>query len=417
MIETILADHRRQLTEYDRRLGDTDPAHDARLLRAAPQGDREGDRARERAPAADSRRDHRQLVREPDHPARRDHARSAGRRDAGRRLQQGERAAGGGRQAGRPGHGDGAPPAPSPPAARPRPPARPTSARPRAAPATRPRWRSGRRPNTRARCPRWRASAATRIRRASAATSPATCRRAAPRTSRTRARSFANVGCESCHGPGRQTRRRRRQARSTRPRRPRGDLPRLPHRRRHQRRVRLHEVRPGHRRPGPRWRRTCASSRTRREWPPRRPRARRSHSRAGPAPEEEPLRPPLPRRQRSRRQGARARQGARSASARAAKSPRRNRRRPPRAATAAPAPPNRPGANFETLGTGAVRTQDVARCCRRSSTAATSEKRDLDRARCRATTAYLRRTLPQAHVRVHDRRAGRRRGLGLRRGA
>ena len=94
----------------------------------------------------------------------------------------------------------------------------------------------------------------------------------------------------------------------------------------------------------------------------------------------------------------------------------RNARPPAPAPEAAPAPaateprppPNRrTGANYETLG--------QARCGRRTSGTllssfverCTSEKRELDRARCRATTAYLRRTLPQAHVRVHDRRAGR----------
>ena len=68
-IETILADHRRQLDRIpDRHLGDDRSGHDARLLRAASQGDRDGDRAGERAPATIPAAINGELVREPDHP-------------------------------------------------------------------------------------------------------------------------------------------------------------------------------------------------------------------------------------------------------------------------------------------------------------------------------------------------------------
>ena len=67
------------------------------------------------------------------------------------------------------------------------------------------------------------------------------------------------------------------------------------------------------------------------------------------------------------------------------------------AATPAPAAPAEPppGASFETLGTGAVRTRDIGTLLSSFVDRCDDEKRDIDRARCRATTAYLRRTLPQ----------------------
>ena len=177
--------------------------HDARLLRAAPQGDREGDRARERAPAADSRRDHGELVREPDHPARRDHARSAGRRDAGRRLQQGERAARGGRQARRPGHG-GAPPA----QARRRPGGgRRLDLHRHGGVRRLPRARAGavEDDQTRARAVRAGARRPRQgpvVRRLPRDRLPADGR---PQDIADARAHFANVGCESCHGPAANT--------------------------------------------------------------------------------------------------------------------------------------------------------------------------------------------------------------------
>ena len=54
-----------------------------------------------------------------------------------------------------------------------------------------------------------------------------------------------------------------------------------------------------------------------------------------------------------------------------------------------------PTGNYETVGQGAVRTQDVATLLSSFVERCTGEKRELDRARCRATTAYLRRALPK----------------------
>jgi len=70
------------------------------------------------------------------------------------------------------------------------------------------------------------------------------------------------------------------------------------------------------------------------------------------------------------------------------------------AAPAKPAPPaaaaaEAPGASFETLGTGAVRTRDIGTLLSSFVDRCDVEKRDIDRARCQATTAYLRHTLPQ----------------------
>ena len=70
---------------------------------------------------------------------------------------------------------------------------------------------------------------------------------------------------------------------------------------------------------------------------------------------------------------------------------------PAKATAAAPAAPADPAAaeSYETLGQGAVRTQDVATLLSSFVERCTGEKRELDRARCRATTAYLRRSLPK----------------------
>jgi hypothetical protein len=51
--------------------------------------------------------------------------------------------------------------------------------------------------------------------------------------------------------------------------------------------------------------------------------------------------------------------------------------------------------SYETLGQGAVRTNDVATLMASFVERCTGEKRELDRARCRATTSYLRRALPR----------------------
>ncbi len=72
-------------------------------------------------------------------------------------------------------------------------------------------------------------------------------------------------------------------------------------------------------------------------------------------------------------------------------------------ATPAPAPPPvapptaapTAGATWEVLARSAVRTHDVATVLGPFVDRCDAEKRDLDRARCRAVGAYLRRTLPQ----------------------
>ena len=51
--------------------------------------------------------------------------------------------------------------------------------------------------------------------------------------------------------------------------------------------------------------------------------------------------------------------------------------------------------NYEALAKGAVRTHDVGTLLGPFVDRCDGEKRDLDRARCRAVLAYLRRTLPQ----------------------
>ena len=67
------------------------------------------------------------------------------------------------------------------------------------------------------------------------------------------------------------------------------------------------------------------------------------------------------------------------------------------AATPAPATPpaDAAGASFETLGQGAVKTRDIATLLSPFVERCDSETRDIDRARCQATTAYLRHTLPR----------------------
>ena len=200
-IETILADHRRQLTEYDKRLGRDRSRDDARLLRAAPQArSTRRSRARRRCLQSAARGDHGKLVREPHHPARRDHARSdrasrssstrttrrarSGRRPASRWASEPSRPRRPRRQ---PGAADGAGAA-----------AGLRRHRRRAAAATRPRSRSGRRPSTRARSSALDAHRPRQgpvVRRLPRDRLPATgrLRRRAGRGADPR---FANVGCE-----------------------------------------------------------------------------------------------------------------------------------------------------------------------------------------------------------------------------
>jgi hypothetical protein len=64
----------------------------------------------------------------------------------------------------------------------------------------------------------------------------------------------------------------------------------------------------------------------------------------------------------------------------------------PAAATATAIPAA--DASFETLGQGAVRTRDIETLLSSIVERCENEKRDIDRARCQATTSYLRRTLP-----------------------
>ena len=207
-VETILADHRRQLVDYDRRLGDTDPASLRDYYETATARDRGGDRARDGAARAPARGDHGELVRQPAHPARRRHARPdrASRCWSSAYNRESERLAAAG-QAGRPRRrARRARPASSAaePAAPPR--SRPLLrwAPPPAADATPPAlafWKTtkharalgalariGARPRPVVRrLPRHRLPAAGRP---GASTSPA------PRL------PLANVGCEACHGPG-----------------------------------------------------------------------------------------------------------------------------------------------------------------------------------------------------------------------
>jgi len=67
-------------------------------------------------------------------------------------------------------------------------------------------------------------------------------------------------------------------------------------------------------------------------------------------------------------------------------------------ATAAPTPApasDAAGASFETVGQGAVKTRDIATLLSPFVERCDNEKRDIDRARCQATTAWLRQTLPR----------------------
>ena len=362
-------------------------------------------------PAADQG----ELVREPDHPARRDDARPPGRRPAGRRLQPREPAARRRRQAGR----AAAPSAPRPRrrprrrrAARGPPARRATPAPSRAAAATQPALALLADDQARARAGRAdEAEARPRSRPASAATSPASCGRAAPGDiARARGR-LRDVGCEACHGAGQHHSRRRPPTSSgaSAARSPRR-LPRLPHARPDQRRVRLQDLPEGDPGPGPRWR------------PPARassivaapdddltalalalalfgPAPAPAAGAAAPAPAPRPPRPPLtPDRPHPPRLPARKR-------------PRPRPRRPP--APAAPA--TAAGDSFETLGAAAVRTRDIG-------DAAGVVRRPLRRRearhRSRPLPGHAGVPAPDAaatDVLVHDRRSGRHRRLGLRR--
>ena len=235
---------------------------------------------------------------------------------------------------------------------------------------------------------------------------------------------FSNVGCEACHGAGKAhlgppT------SVVDRPRGARGDLPRLPHRRRHQRRVRLRQVREGDCWSRPR-RAALAPEATgapagtstivgasmantavlalalalfgRPLRPGQEPRRRRRSPRP-PRPRRPPRCPLLP--YSRAREGARCRQASRAGRGAGAR---------------ARATPDR-GATFEALATerdagpatsATLLSPFIDRC--------DAEKRDLDRARCRAP-AYLRETLPQPHLHVRRRRSRRRRRLRVRRGA
>jgi hypothetical protein len=51
--------------------------------------------------------------------------------------------------------------------------------------------------------------------------------------------------------------------------------------------------------------------------------------------------------------------------------------------------------SYETVGQGAVRTRDIATLLSPFVESCENERRDIDRARCQATVAYLRRTLPR----------------------
>jgi len=62
---------------------------------------------------------------------------------------------------------------------------------------------------------------------------------------------------------------------------------------------------------------------------------------------------------------------------------------------AAPAPGAASTDTFETLGHGAVHTRDISTLLSAIVERCDGEKRDIDRVRCQAMTAYLRRTLPQ----------------------
>jgi hypothetical protein len=81
---------------------------------------------------------------------------------------------------------------------------------------------------------------------------------------------------------------------------------------------------------------------------------------------------------------------------------------PPQAAKPAPLPAAAPaetptpapaasaaGDSYEKLGQGAIRTRDIETLLSSFVERCDGEKRDIDRVRCQATTAYLRRTLPQ----------------------
>ncbi|HVZ86278.1 MAG TPA: hypothetical protein VHG72_04875 [Polyangia bacterium] len=61
------------------------------------------------------------------------------------------------------------------------------------------------------------------------------------------------------------------------------------------------------------------------------------------------------------------------------------------------------GASFETLAEGAVKTRDVATLLAPFVDSCGGEMRELDRARCRVTTTYLKRKLPQQKFLVQSR--------------
>ena len=399
MIETILADHRRQLTEYDQRLGDTDPAA---MRDYYEQRRKEIEKAIERESALLqqlARGDHRQLVREPDHPARR------GRRPTSRASRcwstPTTRRTPGGR---RPGSRSGwarterptrpSPPRPPPAAAA----ARATSA-PRAcgachAPALA-QWKTTKHARAlsalarvgRDKDPscvgchvtgylqaggprhRGRAQPTSPTSAASRATGPGSKHGAAADKRGTLARAVPEATCRGCHTAD-VTNGEFDYKKFDRHRRPgaQGPAPRPGK-----------ALAPGRRSTivGPSWPIPPPSrSRSRCSGRPLPPLERRG-TRAGrdvsagtpPRPASRPLAPRRPR----------------APSPRSASRPHRSGAAPPRRRASAPAEPP-PGANFETLGTGAVRTRDIGTLLSSFVDRCDDEKRDIDRARCRATT-------------------------------
>ena len=156
-IETILADHRRQLTEYDRRLGETDPAtmrnyYEQRRQEIGKAIERESALLQMMPAAISGSWFENRLIpldaTTPDQPGVAILV-DAYNKESVKRAAAGKPVGLGTEPAARIPR-----PATRRPARRRRPPARATSAPRRAAPATRPRSRSGRRPSTRARCPR-----------------------------------------------------------------------------------------------------------------------------------------------------------------------------------------------------------------------------------------------------------------------
>ena len=251
-LETILADHRRQLVDYDRRLGETDPAS-LRDYYETRRHEIEKAIARESALLARLPRaitgswfENRLLPLDADTPDQNGVAIlvDAYNRESVRRAARGKPV----------GVGTDASPDPSPRTPRPARRSRATPARPPAPPVTPPRSPSGRRRSTRARWPRWPGSGAIAIPPASGATSPATFERAERGTSRRRGPASRTSDARPATGRDGRTWRRptRRRQRAQGIGLRRGvavGLPRMPHRGRDGRGVRRPPVHGGHPRP------------------------------------------------------------------------------------------------------------------------------------------------------------------------